>query len=365
MTAGSGLRAAARRRRRSRGVARRNIGHGEHRHRCHPRSPFSAWSSSSSGSSVGAASSSDVLVGTHEETPVARHATILGWSPRWWPPESGSCRAAAVARGGDRPARVTGEGGDAIGPIMVKLLHDDTAGLAPDFGSYTNVDLDQGIADFVGIGARHVRQRFRSDRAPADRGRDGHRQRQRPFVRLRAVRCQPGCADDPGRPTPPTRGSTIDRLRPSSASTSRSPSTSWTASTGPHPPYSGWGDSRLSCTPSPTTPARPIAFVRSGQSRPDHGERCADVAARQHHGLDGGSSERVCRGQGQAARPAIPRPASTGPIRARPIRGRPGHARRRSSVWIPRPDAPAQSPTQLTWVPSCRSHPTGRVTRWG
>ena len=33
---------------------------------------------------------------------------------------------------------------------MVKLLHDDAAGLAPDFGSYTNVDLDQGIAAFVG-----------------------------------------------------------------------------------------------------------------------------------------------------------------------------------------------------------------------
>ena len=33
---------------------------------------------------------------------------------------------------------------------MVKLLHDDAAILQPDIGSYTNVDLDQGIADFVG-----------------------------------------------------------------------------------------------------------------------------------------------------------------------------------------------------------------------
>ena len=30
---------------------------------------------------------------------------------------------------------VSGEGGDAVGPIMDELLHDDAAGLAPDFGS--------------------------------------------------------------------------------------------------------------------------------------------------------------------------------------------------------------------------------------
>ncbi|HXN62829.1 MAG TPA: hypothetical protein VN886_20450 [Acidimicrobiales bacterium] len=35
-------------------------------------------------------------------------------------------------------------------PVIDTLLQDDTAGLQPDIGSYTNVDLDQGIADFVG-----------------------------------------------------------------------------------------------------------------------------------------------------------------------------------------------------------------------
>jgi ABC-type phosphate transport system substrate-binding protein len=45
---------------------------------------------------------------------------------------------------------VYGEGGSAVNPIMSKLLHDDSAGLAPDFGSYTNVDLDAAISDFVG-----------------------------------------------------------------------------------------------------------------------------------------------------------------------------------------------------------------------
>jgi hypothetical protein len=46
--------------------------------------------------------------------------------------------------------QVTGEGGDALTPIMIKLLHDDSAQLSPDFGSYTNVDIDQAISDFVG-----------------------------------------------------------------------------------------------------------------------------------------------------------------------------------------------------------------------
>jgi ABC-type phosphate transport system substrate-binding protein len=43
-----------------------------------------------------------------------------------------------------------GEGSAAIDPIMLKLIHDDGAGLSPDYGSYTTVDVDNGIADFVG-----------------------------------------------------------------------------------------------------------------------------------------------------------------------------------------------------------------------
>lgn len=45
---------------------------------------------------------------------------------------------------------VTGEGGDAMTPVMIKLFGADTAGLSPDNASYTNVGLDQAIADFVG-----------------------------------------------------------------------------------------------------------------------------------------------------------------------------------------------------------------------
>ncbi len=51
----------------------------------------------------------------------------------------------------DTPAdTLYGEGGDAMTPVMLKLLKDDAAQLSPEFGSYTNVDLDQGIADFIG-----------------------------------------------------------------------------------------------------------------------------------------------------------------------------------------------------------------------
>jgi ABC-type phosphate transport system substrate-binding protein len=64
----------------------------------------------------------------------------------WTAPAPGLGSGAGAAT----QSTLAGEGGDAVGPIMSKLLKDDTAGLAPDFGSYTNVDLDQGITDFVG-----------------------------------------------------------------------------------------------------------------------------------------------------------------------------------------------------------------------
>ncbi len=81
--------------------------------------------------------------------PVARLAGLAGLvacviAGTWAAPMGGSA-GATTAQG-----TVFGEGGDAMTPVMNKLLKDDAAGLAPDFGSYTNVDIDQGIADFVG-----------------------------------------------------------------------------------------------------------------------------------------------------------------------------------------------------------------------
>ena len=62
----------------------------------------------------------------------------------WTAPQSRSTSAATLQ------GTVAGEGGDAATPELVKLLHDDAAGLNPDFGSYTNVGLEQGILDFIG-----------------------------------------------------------------------------------------------------------------------------------------------------------------------------------------------------------------------
>ena len=51
----------------------------------------------------------------------------------WTVPNSGSAGAATGA--------LIGEGGDALGPVMQKLLRDDTTGLAPDTATYTRTSI--------------------------------------------------------------------------------------------------------------------------------------------------------------------------------------------------------------------------------
>ncbi|MBV8463026.1 MAG: substrate-binding domain-containing protein, partial [Acidimicrobiales bacterium] len=77
---------------------------------------------------------------------VLASTVVLATAGVWAAPGSGS------AGGATATGTVVGEGGDAVGPIMNKLLRDDASGLNPDFGSYTNVDLEHGIADFIGSG---------------------------------------------------------------------------------------------------------------------------------------------------------------------------------------------------------------------
>jgi hypothetical protein len=60
-----------------------------------------------------------------------------------------------VTRGGNAHGDTTtgtlvGEGGDAMTPVMLSILGDDASQLLPDTASYTNVNLDQAISDFVG-----------------------------------------------------------------------------------------------------------------------------------------------------------------------------------------------------------------------
>jgi len=63
-----------------------------------------------------------------------------------------SVAPAAIAGAATTTGTIVGEGGSFLQPLTGRLLKDDGNGLAPDFGAYTNVTLDKGIADFVGTG---------------------------------------------------------------------------------------------------------------------------------------------------------------------------------------------------------------------
>ena len=54
------------------------------------------------------------------------------------------------AHGDTTTGTLVGEGGDAMTPVMLSLLSDDGSQLLPDTASYTNVNLNQAISDFVG-----------------------------------------------------------------------------------------------------------------------------------------------------------------------------------------------------------------------
>ena len=116
---------------------------------------------------------------------------------------------------------LVGEGGDAMTPIMVKLLHDDAAGLAPDFGSYTNVDLDQGIADFVGTAPGTFGTDFAVTERPLTTAEAAAAKANGRSFAYVPDRRHPGGAHDAGAELQPTQGSSTI-ARHNSASTSRS-----------------------------------------------------------------------------------------------------------------------------------------------
>jgi hypothetical protein len=55
-----------------------------------------------------------------------------------------------TAHGDTSAGTLSGEGGDALGPVLQTLINADASQLNPDTGSYLNVDLDQAISDFIG-----------------------------------------------------------------------------------------------------------------------------------------------------------------------------------------------------------------------
>jgi ABC-type phosphate transport system substrate-binding protein len=121
------------------------------------------------------------------------------------------------AHGDTTGGTLVGEGGDAMTPVMLSLLNDDASQLTPDTASYTNVNLNQAIADFVGtapgsFGADFaVSERKLTTAETAAATADGRSYAYVPFaaspVALMTL-------------VPPTRGP-VPSVRVSSASTSR------------------------------------------------------------------------------------------------------------------------------------------------
>ena len=70
------------------------------------------------------------------------------------------------AHGDTTAGTLVGEGGDAMTPVMLSLLSDDASQLLPDTASYTNVNLNQAISDFVGTAPGS----FGADFAVSERG---------------------------------------------------------------------------------------------------------------------------------------------------------------------------------------------------
>ena len=140
---------------------------------------------------------------------------------------------------------------------MLKLLRDDATGLAPDFGSYTNVDIDQGIADFVGT-------------APGTFGND-FAVTERPLTSAEAATAK---ANGRSFAYVPIAAVPVALMTLVPNSTYQGSSTIMPTQFCQHipltldqldgiygaPSYSGWSDSRLSCTVPPNTPAEAYSF---------------------------------------------------------------------------------------------------------
>ena len=243
-----------------------------------------------------------------------------------------------------RPGTLIGEGGDGITPIMTKLLHDDAAGLNPDFGSYTGtVDIDHGIADFVGTAPGTfgndftVTERQLTSAEAATAKANG---RSFAYVPIAAVPValvtQVPIATWSGTTIEPADFCqhiplTLDQLDGIYGTVT--------------PPYSGWGDSQDELHGAAQHAGGSGCVRPLGQPRPDHGELRPHVAARQHHGL--GGIIRCCawrlRRSSLRHRPAIRRRVSTGPMAVRPWREVTRCCWERWSAWTSRPEHPPRT----------------------
>ncbi len=179
----------------------------------------------------------------------------------WAVPANGGVGASTVT------GTIVGEGGDAMTPVMLKLMADDTAGLGPDTASYTNVDLDQAIADFVGTAPGSFANDFAVTERPltsaeaATAKADGRSYAYVPFIATPVALMTLV-------PSPSYKGSasilpsqycqhiplTLAQLDGIYGSVT--------------PEYTNWSDSRLSCTTGATTTADAVPFGLWGNLDP-------------------------------------------------------------------------------------------------
>jgi hypothetical protein len=190
---------------------------------------------------------------------IARSAGLAGLAAlvivgTWAAPMGAGAGAGAATTQGT----LVGEGGDAINPIMIKLLHDDASGLAPDFGAYTNVDIDQGIADFVGsapgtFGADFAvteRQLTTAEAASAKAN-----SRSYAYVPIAAVPVALMTL------VPNTLYQGSSTITPNQFCQHIPLSLAQLDGIYGSPQYSSWSDSSLNCTTSPSTPAENYHFI--------------------------------------------------------------------------------------------------------
>ena len=174
-----------------------------------------------------------------------------------------TCPSPSVVGASTPAGTLFGEGGDAMTPVMIKLLHDDATALSPDVASYTNVNLEHGITDFIGSSPGTFGSDFAVTERPltaaeaATAKANGRTFAYVPFVAgpvalmtLVPNACYNGSTTiNPNQycQNIPLSLENLDGI--------------YGAET---PQYSGWGDSRISCTNPPTapTPADSLKFFR-------------------------------------------------------------------------------------------------------
>jgi hypothetical protein len=150
-------------------------------------------------------------------------------------------------------------------PVIAKLIHDDTAGLAPDFGAYTNVDIDHGIADFVGSAPGTFGTDFavtERQLTPAEAATAKANGRTFAYVPIAAL----PVALMTLVPNTSYPGSTT--ILPSQFCQHIPLNLDQLDGIYGAPAYSGWGDSQLSCTAPPPTPADSLHFIPAANLDP-------------------------------------------------------------------------------------------------